>query len=130
MSQENHLTTGFIDTSILSGPMAVELKFAGLDHLVIRGKAPYPVFLRIHNGKIEIQDASWVWGLGPERTKMEIQDFLGDEEVQVISIDWTGEKMFQFEQFEGGMLWNNAKLQGKIAGSNAVGIKKRYPGEA
>ncbi len=26
------------------------------------------------------------------------------------------------------MLWNNAKLQGRIAGSNAVGIKKRYPG--
>ncbi len=94
--------TGFIDTSILAGPMAVELKFAGLDHLVIRGKAPYPVFLWIHNGKIEIQDASWIWGLGPERTKMEIQDFLGDEDVQVMSIGWAGEKMFQFEQFESG----------------------------
>lgn len=40
----------------------VKLKRAGFDHLVISGKAPKPVYLKIDNDSIEICDASDLWG--------------------------------------------------------------------
>ncbi|MEW5733846.1 MAG: aldehyde ferredoxin oxidoreductase N-terminal domain-containing protein [Thermodesulfobacteriota bacterium] len=40
------------------------LKNAGLDHIVIRGKAGRPSYLYIEDGKTEIRDAAGIWGLG------------------------------------------------------------------
>jgi len=39
-----------------------ELKFAGFDNLIVSGKAGKPVYLWIHDGKIEIRDAAFIWG--------------------------------------------------------------------
>ena len=38
------------------------LKYAGYDALVIQGKAEKPVYVYIHDGKVEIKDASHLWG--------------------------------------------------------------------
>ena len=38
------------------------LKYAGYDGLVVQGKADKPVYIYIHNGAIEIRDASSLWG--------------------------------------------------------------------
>ena len=46
----------------MGGFFAPELRFAGFDHLVVKGKADGPVYLWIHDGEIEIRDASDVWG--------------------------------------------------------------------
>ena len=54
----------------IGGFFGPELRFAGLDHLVIRGKAENPVYLWIHNGEIEVRDASALWGKEPFETKL------------------------------------------------------------
>ena len=45
----------------LGGKWGLSLKFAGYDALVVKGKAEKPVYLFIHDGNIEIRDASFIW---------------------------------------------------------------------
>jgi aldehyde:ferredoxin oxidoreductase len=44
----------------------VQLKYAGFDHIVVSGRADKPVYLYIENDRVEIRDASKLWGLGVE----------------------------------------------------------------
>src|SRR4030043_1631495 len=55
--------TNFLGSTNMGGFFAPELRWAGFDHLLIKGKAPKPVYLWIHNGEIEIRDAANLWGL-------------------------------------------------------------------
>src|SRR3990170_8415460 len=52
--------------SMMGGFFAPELKYAGYDKVIIRGKAPSPnlVYLWINNDKVEIRDASHLQGKG------------------------------------------------------------------
>src|SRR5512136_3409782 len=54
------LTQGWCD-SYSSGRISVELKKAGYDGLVIRGKSNHPCYLRIGDDGIEIREADWIW---------------------------------------------------------------------
>jgi aldehyde:ferredoxin oxidoreductase len=42
--------------------IALMLKFAGFDHLVISGKAEGPVYLKIDDDEVQILDATHLWG--------------------------------------------------------------------
>ena len=46
--------------------MGIALKRAGCHHLLITGKAPHPVYLRIRDGGADIVDARGFWGHGIE----------------------------------------------------------------
>jgi len=48
----------------IGGFVGAELKRAGFDGVIIDGQAPMPVYLSIHNGKVELLDASSLWGKG------------------------------------------------------------------
>ena len=50
--------------SMMGGFFGPELKRAGYDKIILRGRAPAPVYLWIHDDKIEIRDAKHLWGLG------------------------------------------------------------------
>ena len=43
-----------------------QLKSSGFDHIVVTGKADKPVYLYIEDERIDIRDASALWGLGVE----------------------------------------------------------------
>jgi aldehyde:ferredoxin oxidoreductase len=53
----------FVATST-AGSMrfSLMLKSAGYDHVVIQGRSPTPVYLRIHDEEVEICDAQDLWG--------------------------------------------------------------------
>ncbi len=53
--------TGYYGTSA-AGHFGTMLKFAGYDHLVITGRAPRPVYLRVFDGQVSIEDAGQLWG--------------------------------------------------------------------
>ena len=57
------LTHGWCD-SYSSGRISVELKKAGYDGLVIRGKSNHPCYLRIDNKGVEIREANLHLGEG------------------------------------------------------------------
>jgi aldehyde:ferredoxin oxidoreductase len=54
---------GLFGESNVGGTWAVHFKRTGYDGIIIRGKAERPVYLWIHDGGVEIRDASAVWGM-------------------------------------------------------------------
>jgi len=88
--------TGLIGNANMGGFFAPELRWAGFDHLVIKGKAEKPVYLWIHNGEIEIRDASHLWGKTTTDTQWAIREELGDEDIKSAVIGPAGENLVRF----------------------------------
>lgn len=70
-----------------------EMKWAGYDHIIIRGKAERPVYLWIMDDHVEIRDASHIWGKDTWTTQQMIRDEFGDPEVQSLKIGPAGENL-------------------------------------
>ena len=79
----------------IGGSMAVKIKAAGLDGLVVTGRAQKPSYLYINNGTVEIKDAAGLWGCEiPDTLKR-----LGDEHgknAQSVCIGPAGENKVRF----------------------------------
>ncbi|MHC4974831.1 MAG: aldehyde ferredoxin oxidoreductase family protein [Planctomycetota bacterium] len=88
--------TGLLGSSNMGGFFAPELRYAGFDHLVIKGAAKKPVFLWIHNGEIEIRSAASLWGLDTFETQEALRDELRDPEVKALAIGVAGENLVRF----------------------------------
>jgi aldehyde:ferredoxin oxidoreductase len=58
--------------SNVGGRFGAMLKYTGWDGIVIEGKADKPVWIDIRNGKVEIRDADWLWGLDTWHTQQKI----------------------------------------------------------
>jgi aldehyde:ferredoxin oxidoreductase len=74
-----------------SGQMA-SLKNAGFDHLVITGRADYPVYLVITDDRVELKDARELWGKDLWQATDAIWQELG-KGYQVAAIGPAGEKL-------------------------------------
>ena len=61
--------TGGIITSTCGGNFATKLKKAGVDHVLVRGKAKDPVYIEVTDQGLEIKDATHLWGKGAEETQ-------------------------------------------------------------
>ncbi|MEN1758860.1 aldehyde ferredoxin oxidoreductase family protein [Anoxynatronum sibiricum] len=55
-------TTGIYGEGRGGGYWGPELKYAGYDYMIIRGKAEKPVYLNIHNDQVSLEDAAHLWG--------------------------------------------------------------------
>jgi len=84
--------TGILGDSNAGGFFGPEMRFAGIDQLVITGRAPHPTYLFLHDGKIELRDARRLWGEDTVETTKAIQEELGDHRVQVATIGPSAEK--------------------------------------
>jgi len=51
-----------IHDSQSGGKFGPYLKYAGLDGIIIEGVSEKPVYLYVHDGKVEVRDASHLWG--------------------------------------------------------------------
>ena len=88
--------TGAIGDSQCGGFWPAELKFAGFDGIIVRGKASSPVYLWIQDGKAEIRDASHLWGKVTGDVETAIREELGDQKIEVLQIGPAGEKLVRF----------------------------------
>ena len=68
-----------------------ELKHAGYDKVIVTGKSPVPVYIWINNDKVEIRDASHLWGIGTNETEALIREELDEMDAQVACIGPAGE---------------------------------------
>ena len=89
--------SNFMKTCSLNGPIASELQRAGIEHLVVHGRPAHPVFLWIHDGEIEIHDASHIWSLEKQEVETIIQDLFQDDELQLLYLARNDENVFQGE---------------------------------
>lgn len=86
--------------SMMGGFWGPELKYAGYDKIVIRGKSPNLVYLWINNDKVEIRDASHLRGKGALETIELIRKELNEPGAQVIAIGLAGENRVYFASVE------------------------------
>jgi len=56
--------TGIYGNSNVGSHWGPELKYAGYDGIIIKGKAPKPVYLHIEDDNVELRDATHLWGKG------------------------------------------------------------------
>ena len=88
--------TGLIGETSLGGYWGTELKLAGCDHLIIRGRASRPVYLFIRNGEVEIREAKSLWGKDCYETQALLREELNEPRAQVLCIGPAGEKQVRF----------------------------------
>jgi benzoyl-CoA reductase subunit BamB len=88
--------------SMMGGFWAPELKYAGYDKVIFRGKSPNLVYLWIHNDKVEIRDASHLRGKGAVETQELIRQELKEPNAQVAAIGLAGENRVYTASIEQG----------------------------
>ena len=87
--------TGTICDSSSGGSFGAALKGAGLDGLVVTGRAERPVYLYVHDGIVEVRDASALWGLDTQKTQKAVQE-LTSAKASVACIGPAGENRVLF----------------------------------
>lgn len=85
--------TGGIMTSEAGGYWAHELRWAGFDAVVIKGKASKPVYLWIHDGDFELRDAGHIWGKTTKEAQSAIRSELDGKKIRVAQIGPAGENL-------------------------------------
>ena len=88
--------TGIHGDGNAGGHFAAQLKFAGIQHLVIHGKAEKPVYLAIDDDKVEIRDAQHLWGKDTWQTQEMIKEEWRDPRVEAAVIGPAGENLVKF----------------------------------
>lgn len=83
--------TGLLAYPMMGGFWAAELKYAGYDKVIMRGKSPKLIYIYIHNDKVEIRDAAHLKGKGAIETQELIREELKDPRIQVAAIGIAGE---------------------------------------
>ncbi len=87
--------TGTIFETNAGGAFGPELKFAGYDGIVITGRADRPVYLRIEDDAVSIEDAEPVWGKGIFETEEWLAHNMGHG-VKSLSIGPAGENLVPY----------------------------------
>jgi aldehyde:ferredoxin oxidoreductase len=83
-------------SSNFGGYWGPEAKYTGYDHIVLQGKAEKPSYVWITEDKVEIRDASHLWGKDTFETQQMIRQELGDPEIKVVCIGPAGENLVRF----------------------------------
>jgi aldehyde:ferredoxin oxidoreductase len=78
--------TGILGDSNTGGDFGPELKYAGYDQVILKGRSPKPVYLLITEEGACFRDASHLMGLDTIETQVVIKEELGDKRVQVAAI--------------------------------------------
>lgn len=75
------------------GTFGTELKRAGYDGLILKGKSEKPIFVWIDDENLQFLDASHLMGKSPSETEDLIREQLGDYYIRVAAIGVAGEKL-------------------------------------
>jgi aldehyde:ferredoxin oxidoreductase len=88
------LTGGYASAS-MGGHFTAEMRYAGLDSIILEGASPRPVYLFIDDDKVELRDAADLWGKATFEVEKQFKEKLG-EEFQVAVIGIGGENLVPY----------------------------------
>ena len=89
------LTGTYLD-SFFGGRLGPEIKYAGYDGILIFGRASKPVYLWIHDAKVEIRPADTVWGTSTLEANALIKSEINEPEAMLATIGQAGENQVLF----------------------------------
>ncbi|MFZ5651693.1 MAG: aldehyde ferredoxin oxidoreductase family protein [Bacillota bacterium] len=122
--------TGLFGTSNSGNYWGGELKYAGYDSLIIRGRASKPVYILICDGEVKILPADHLWGKDAWDAISTIQKDLDDIEIQVAAIGQAGENLVRFASIENGPYdaWARTGLGAVMGSKNLKAVAVRGTG--
>jgi aldehyde:ferredoxin oxidoreductase len=82
-----------IGDSQCGGFFPAEMRFAGFDGVVVRGRAANPVYLWLHDGKAELRPAAHLWGKTTSEVDDQLKAELGDDKIEIAQCGPAGEKL-------------------------------------
>ncbi|PNU21059.1 aldehyde dehydrogenase [Geothermobacter hydrogeniphilus] len=112
--------TRLLAFSMMGGFWAPELKYAGYDKVVLRGKSPDLVYIWIHDDKVELRDASHLRGKGAVETAELIKQELNQPKAQVAAIGMAGENRVYYASIEQGRSSASRGGIGAVMGDKGV----------
>ena len=126
--------TGTIFESNVGGAFGAELKFAGYDGIVIKGRAAAPVFLQIADDRVTLESAEGMAGMGIFETEKLLEVAIGSREAKCLSIGPAAENLITFSMIGSesyrqfgrggtGALFGSKNLKGIVCrGTGAVTV--------
>ncbi len=112
--------TLFLGYSMMGGFWAPELKYAGYDKAILRGKSSNLVYIWINNDKVEIRDAAHLAGKGAVETAELVKQELKDPNVQVAAIGLAGENRVYTASIEHGRSSASRLGLGAVMGDKGI----------
>ena len=106
--------------SMMGGFWAPELKYAGYDKVIFRGKSPNLIYVWINNDKVEIRDASHLRGKGAGETAELIKQELKEPNAQVAAIGLAGENRVYTASIEQGRSSASRLGVGAVMGDKGI----------
>ena len=106
--------------SMMGGFFAPELKYAGYDKVIFRGKSPKLVYLWINNDTVEIRDAAHLKGKGAIETAELLKKELKQPKAQIAAIGLAGENRVYFASIEQGRSSASRGGIGAVMGDKGV----------
>jgi benzoyl-CoA reductase subunit BamB len=106
--------------SMMGGFFAPEMKYAGYDKIIFRGKSPKLIYVWIHNDKVEIRDASHLRGKGAVETQEIIRRELKEPNAQVAAIGLAGENKVYTASIEQGRSSASRLGLGAVMGDKGI----------
>lgn len=128
--------TGAYGESEAGGYWGPELKMAGIEAIVVKGRAPQPVYLSIDESGVALRPATHLWGRDPDEVQQDIRAEMGDKFVRVLQIGRGGERMVRYAALTNELTHFNGRAgMGAVLGSKnlkavAVRGKTRYVKQA
>lgn len=92
--------TKLLAFSMTGGFFAPELKQAGYDKVILKGKSPNWVYIYINNDRVELRDATHLLGKSTYETLEAIRDEINDSRAQGLAIGLAGENRVFFASIE------------------------------
>ncbi len=94
------------------GSFGPELKKAGFDGIIIRGRAEHPIMISIKESEVEILDAKEIWGFGIKKTRTYLKSQSDFKKAKVLCIGQAGENLVNFATIN---------AEGRSAGRTGMG---------
>lgn len=120
------LTNSFGESEA-GGYFGPELKKAGFDAIVIKGKADVPCYIWIEDGNVEIKDAKDLWGKVTGETQKIIREEVGHENARIAQIGPGGENLVRYANITNELAhFNGRNGLGAVMGSKnlkAIAVK-------
>jgi aldehyde:ferredoxin oxidoreductase len=95
VSARSPLTGGYGESEA-GGFWGPELKMAGIEAILITGKAVKPVYLWVQDGQAELRSAEHLWGQDPAKVQADIRSELGDDKIRVLQTGIAGENLVRY----------------------------------
>ncbi len=107
-----------IGASNIGSHFGAELKFAGYDSIIFKNASEKPVYLYIENDKVELRDASHLWGKDTRETTEILKKELGNE-FKICCIGQAGELLTKLSN-----IFSDDCFAGRGGGGAVMGQKK------